>query len=185
MESLKDQINKEKLPRHIAVIMDGNGRWAKGKGHKRVFGHQNGVEAVRDTVEACAELNVGYLTLYAFSTENWNRPKYEVNALMRLLVSTIGKETKTLLKNNIRLNAIGDIDALPSDCKKELQEAMDKTAQNTGLTLNLALSYSSRWDITNATKLIAEKVKSGDLNPSEINQKNMHKNNPQTIIYSS
>lgn len=170
MEELNNQIDKNRLPKHIAVIMDGNGRWAKGKGKNRIFGHQNGVEAVRDTVEACAEMGVGFLTLYAFSTENWNRPKFEVNALMRLLVSTIGKETKTLLKNNVRLNAIGDLNSLPGDCKKELEEAMEKTSKNTGLTLNLALSYSSRWDITNATKLIAQKVASGELKAEDINQ---------------
>ncbi|MFT6850849.1 MAG: undecaprenyl diphosphate synthase [Sphingobacteriales bacterium] len=170
MEELKNQVDKKRLPKHIAVIMDGNGRWAKGKGKNRIFGHQNGVEAVRDTVEASAELGVGFLTLYAFSTENWNRPKFEVNALMRLLVSTIGKETKTLLKNNVRLNAIGDLNSLPGDCKNELEEAMAKTSENTGLTLNLALSYSSRWDITNATKLISQKVASGELKAEDINQ---------------
>ena len=126
--SFKEKINPARLPSHIAVIMDGNGRWAKQKGKLRVFGHQNGVLAVRDTVEAAAELGINYLTLYAFSTENWKRPKFEVNALMELLVSTIRKETKTLTDNNIRLLAIGDIESLPSRCKRELQEAIELTA---------------------------------------------------------
>ncbi len=162
-------INKEKLPQHIAIIMDGNGRWAKEKGKLRVFGHQNGVKAVRDTVESAAELGIKHLTLYAFSTENWNRPKFEVNALMELLVSTINKETKTLMENNIRLNAIGDLKSLPSSCYRELQEAIKKTENNTRMTLHLALSYSSRWEITNAVKQIAEKVKNAELDIDQIN----------------
>lgn len=169
--SFKEQINISKLPRHIAVIMDGNGRWAKEKGKLRVFGHKNGVIAVRETVEAAAELGVENLTLYAFSTENWNRPKLEVNALMELLVSTISKETKTLMKNNVRLNAIGDLKALPKRCYEELLEAMNTTAVNTGLTLTLALSYSSRWEITDAVKKIAEEVKAGKLDTQDINEK--------------
>lgn len=162
-------INKDKLPLHVAIIMDGNGRWAKEKGKLRVFGHQNGVKAVRDTVESAAELGIKHLTLYAFSTENWNRPKFEVNALMELLVSTINKETKTLMDNNIRLNAIGDLDSLPSSCYRELKEAMKKTENNTRMTLHLALSYSSKWEITNAIKKIAEKVNMNELKIDDIN----------------
>lgn len=162
-------INKENLPLHIAIIMDGNGRWAKEKGKLRVFGHQNGVKAVRDTVESAAEIGIKHLTLYAFSTENWNRPKFEVNALMELLVSTINKETKTLMENNIRLNAIGDLEQLPSSCLRELKEAIDKTKNNTRMTLHLALSYSSKWEITQAVKKIAEEVKEGKLELSTIN----------------
>lgn len=169
MSSLKSNINLELLPQHIAIIMDGNGRWAKGKGKLRVFGHQSGVLAVRDTVEAAAELGVKHLTLYAFSTENWNRPKFEVNALMELLVSTINKETKTLMENNIRLNAIGDLSQLPKKCLKELEEAKKKTENNTRMTLHLALSYSSKWEIINAVKNIASKVKNNELNIDEIN----------------
>jgi undecaprenyl diphosphate synthase len=153
--SLKDQINVSKLPSHIAIIMDGNGRWAKGKGKFRIFGHQNGVKAVREAAESCAEIGVKYLTLYAFSTENWSRPQEEVNALMELLVSTIRKETKTLMKNKIRLQAIGDIKSLPPKCQRELQEAIDETQHNTQLTLILALSYSAKWDMMNAIKKIA------------------------------
>jgi undecaprenyl diphosphate synthase len=163
------KINKDKLPQHIAIIMDGNGRWAKEKGKLRVFGHQNGVKAVRDAVESAAELGIKHLTLYAFSTENWNRPKFEVNALMELLVSTINKETKTLMENNIRLNAIGDLKSLPPNCYRELQEAIKKTENNTRMTLHLALSYSSRWEITNALIQIAEKVKNAELSVEEIN----------------
>jgi undecaprenyl diphosphate synthase len=162
-------INKDNLPQHIAIIMDGNGRWAKEKGKLRVFGHQNGVKAVRDTVESAAEIGIKHLTLYAFSTENWNRPKFEVNALMELLVSTINKETKTLMENNIRLNAIGDLEQLPSSCLRELKEAIDKTKNNTRMTLHLALSYSSKWEITQAVKKIAEEVKEGKLELSTIN----------------
>lgn len=169
MSSLKSNINLELLPQHIAIIMDGNGRWAKGKGKLRVFGHQSGVLAVRDTVEAAAELGVKHITLYAFSTENWNRPKFEVNALMELLVSTINKETKTLMDNNIRLNAIGDLSQLPKKCLKELEEAKKKTENNTRMTLHLALSYSSKWEIINAVKNIASKVKNNELNIEDIN----------------
>jgi undecaprenyl diphosphate synthase len=166
----KEEINTSKLPSHIAVIMDGNGRWAKAQGKLRTFGHENGVKAVRDTVEACAELGISYLTLYAFSTENWNRPKFEINALMTLLVSTISKETKTLMDNNIRLESIGDTSSLPSKARKELEEAKKKTSLNKRMTLVLALSYSSRWEITNSMQAIAEKVKSGLLHPQEITE---------------
>jgi undecaprenyl diphosphate synthase len=166
--SLQHQLNLTKLPKHIAIIMDGNGRWAKGKGKFRIFGHQNGVKAVKESAEACAEIGVPYLTLYAFSTENWARPKEEVNALMELLVSTIRKETKTLMKNNIRLQAIGDIGDLPPKCQKELAEAIEETQGNTRLTLILALSYSSKWDMIQAIKKIAGEVKSGALDISAI-----------------
>jgi len=169
MESLKDQLIKEKLPVHVAVIMDGNGRWAQKKGNSRIFGHKHGVTAVREVTEAAAELGIKYLTLYAFSTENWNRPKHEVNALMSLLVSTIGAETKTLLKNNVRLNAIGCKECLPKDVLRNLEDSISKTSSNTGLTLTLALSYSSRWEIVNATKLIARDVKDGKVSPDDIN----------------
>ena len=163
----KDQIDLNRLPQHVAIIMDGNGRWAKKKGNPRVFGHRNGVEAVRDTVEAAAELGLGYLTLYAFSTENWKRPRTEIDALMSLLVSTINKETKTLMENNVRLGTIGDTDSLPVDVKQKLKEAIDKTSGNTGLTLVLALSYSSRWEICNAVKNM---LKDDSLDANSINE---------------
>jgi undecaprenyl diphosphate synthase len=168
--SFKEKIDTERLPKHIAIIMDGNGRWAKEKGKLRVFGHQNGVKAVRDTVEAAAEIGIEYLTLYAFSTENWKRPTFEVTALMELLVATINKETKTLMENDVRLNAFGDLKSLPSRCYKELMEAIDKTKDNKRLTLNLALSYSSRWELVHMSQLIAEKVKKNELKPEEINE---------------
>jgi len=152
-----EEINKNNLPQHIAITMDGNGRWAKSKGKLRIFGHNNGVKAVRDTVEAAAEIGIEFLTLYAFSTENWNRPSKEVNALMTLLVSAINKETKTLMDNNIKLSTIGNTDSLPSKAKKELAEAIDKTKGNTRMTLVLALSYSGRWDILNAVNEITKK----------------------------
>ncbi len=158
---LQSQIDKTKLPRHIAVIMDGNGRWAKQHGKMRIFGHRNGVKAVRETTEAAAELGVKYLTLYAFSTENWGRPAEEVNALMTLLVATIRKELKTLTKNNIRLEAIGDIKNLPPKCYKELKEAIELTKHHTRMTLVLALNYSARWEIMQAVKNIAADVKAG------------------------
>ena len=168
--NFKDKLNLDKLPQHVAIIMDGNGRWAKEKGKLRVFGHKNGVLAVRDTVEGAAEVGIKNLTLYAFSTENWNRPKLEVAALMELLVSTINKETKTLMQNNVKLNAIGDLSSLPKRCYQELQEAIDKTKNNTRLTLTLALSYSSRWEILNATKNIAADVSAGKINQADINE---------------
>ncbi|MDX1683919.1 MAG: isoprenyl transferase [Saprospiraceae bacterium] len=166
----KDRINKEMLPHHIAVIMDGNGRWAKKLGKPRIFGHRNGVKSVRQTTEAAAEMGIDYLTLYAFSTENWGRPKPEVNALMRLLVQTMKSEIKTLMDNEIRLMAIGDIDQLPSQTLKSLREGIETTAGNTRMTLTLALNYSSRWDITRAMKQIAGKVASGELAEAEIDQ---------------
>lgn len=165
---MKDNINSENLPQHIAVIMDGNGRWAKKKGARRVFGHKNAVKAVRDVTEASAELGIKYLTLYAFSTENWSRPKTEVEALMKLLVSTIRKEVKTLVKNNVKLQSIGNRNDLPKVCQRELAEAIELTKDHTGLTLTLALSYSGRWDIVNAVKDIAHDVKSGKVDPGNI-----------------
>lgn len=150
--------------------MDGNGRWAKQKGGMRIFGHQSAIVAVRETVEAAAELGIQYLTLYAFSTENWNRPQFEVNALMQLLVSTIGKETATLNKNNIRLQTIGDTAALPSNCRNELQEAIQATQHNTRMTLVLALSYSGRWDMVQATKKIALDVANGKLLANSVDE---------------
>jgi undecaprenyl diphosphate synthase len=159
-------IDKNKLPKHIAITMDGNGRWAKSKGKLRIFGHKNGVKAVRDTVEGAAEIGIEYLTLYAFSSENWNRPEREVNALMTLLVSAINKETKTLMDNNIRLSTIGNINKLPSKAQKELQEAIIKTKDNTRMTLVLALSYSGRGEIINAVQNI---IKDGK-KPEEINE---------------
>lgn len=170
MENFKKEINLNKLPSHVAIIMDGNGRWAKLQGAARIFGHQNGVKSVKETVEAAAELGIKYLTLYAFSTENWNRPGDEVSALMELLVKTIHAETPTLNKNNIRLLTIGDTNSLPEKCVTQLNEAMTETSKNTGLSLVLALSYSAKWEIVNAIKQIAEEVKAGKLNPKEINE---------------
>lgn len=168
--SLLQQIDKDKLPRHVAVIMDGNGRWAKEKGKLRIFGHQNGVKAVRDTVEGAVEAGIEYLTLYAFSSENWNRPKFEVTALMELLVSTIAKETRTLMENDVRLNAIGNLEKLPVKCYQQLKEAIAKTSNNKKCTLTLALSYSSRWEIVDAAKKIATQVKEGLINPEDIDE---------------
>ena len=168
--SFKEKIDPKRLPLHIAVIMDGNGRWAKQRGKLRVFGHESGVTAVRETAEACAEIGVKYLTLYAFSTENWNRPKMEIDALMNLLVKTLNKETKTLMDNNIRLGAIGDLTQLDPQCREQLQETMDITSGNNKMEMSLALSYSSRWEIIEATRKIAEMVKSGQLKPEEISQ---------------
>ena len=158
----------DKLPRHIAIIMDGNGRWAKERGMPRVYGHRNGVKAVRETTESAAELGVEYLTLYAFSTENWNRPITEVSALMRLLVDTIKKEVKTLNENSIRLKAIGDLSKLPPRSQKALIQAIEDTATNTRMTLVLALNYSAKWEITEAVRKLASKAKQGKLNPEEI-----------------
>ena len=151
-------INKEKLPIHVAVIMDGNGRWAQQHGNKRIFGHRSGVVAVRETVEAAAELGIAYLTLYAFSTENWNRPREEIDALMALLVQTIRGEMDTLNKNNVRLQAIGDMKSLPPKVFEELRNAIDETSHNTGLILILALSYSGRWEILEAVRKIADDI---------------------------
>jgi len=169
--SYKDQIDQLRLPRHVAVIMDGNGRWAQQRGEHRINGHQHGVVSVRETVEAAAEIGINYLTLYAFSTENWNRPKEEVIALMQLLVSTIHSEVKTLNENNIRLLAIGDLKSLPPDCMRELNEAMNATKRNNRMNLVLALSYSSRWEIINAVRNIVSEIEKKNLNPSEISEK--------------
>ena len=166
---LKNKIDLNKLPKHIAAIMDGNGRWAKSQGHMRVFGHKSGVKSVREITEGCAELGVPYLTLYAFSTENWARPKFEVNALMALLVDTIGKEMKTLQDNNIKLNAIGDLDKLPTKTHNALLKGIEETKDNDRMTLTLALNYSSRWELTQTMKKIAHKVKAGDIDPESIN----------------
>lgn len=166
--SLKDKLVADKLPRHVAIIMDGNGRWAKEKGKDRLFGHYNGVESVRNVVEGCAELQIGFLTLYAFSTENWERPKDEVTGLMELLVKTIQSEVATLNKNNISLHVIGNIKMLPENAYNELMEACKLTENNTGLKLIMALSYSSRWEIVNAVKNIGKEIKEGQIDPSQI-----------------
>ncbi len=168
MPEMIDQIDKLSLPAHIAIIMDGNGRWAQEKGEDRLFGHYHGVESVRNIVEGCAELGIGYLTLYAFSTENWDRPEYEVTGLMELLVSTIRKEAESLSKNNIRLHVIGDLSMLPAEAQKEMNEALEITAGNTGLNLIMALSYSGRWDLANAVRTIAQKAKEGQLQLGDI-----------------
>ena len=166
---MKSLIDLNNLPQHIAVIMDGNGRWAKKQGAKRIFGHRNAVEAVRQTTEACADLGIKHLTLYAFSTENWNRPKIEVRGLMELLVSTIKKETTTLTKNNVRLTSIGDITALPKNCQQELSDSVELTKGNDGLNLILALSYSGRWEIINAIKDLLKDVKKDTIGLEDIN----------------
>jgi undecaprenyl diphosphate synthase len=172
----KERINLQRLPAHIAIIMDGNGRWARKHGKERIFGHQHAVKSVRDTAEGCAELGVKFLTLYAFSTENWNRPKKEVDALMELLVSSIHSELKTLLDNNIRLLTIGDLKKLPESCIDELTEAIDKTKQCNGLNLVVALSYGSRWEITEAVKKIAYKVQKGSLAWKDITEETVREN---------
>lgn len=165
---LKGKIDIENLPKHIAVIMDGNGRWAKKKGNQRIFGHKNGVKAVRDSVEGAAELGIQFLTLYAFSTENWNRPKQEVDALMSLLIATINSETDTLIKNNVRLLTIGNIDGLPKKVSENLNELINKTSQNTGLSLVLALNYSARWEIVNAVKEIIKENNNSSIDINSI-----------------
>ena len=168
--SARESIDKNRLPRHIAIIMDGNGRWAQEQGQDRLYGHFHGVESVRNIVEGCAELQIEYLTLYAFSTENWDRPEPEVTGLMELLVETIRKEVPILNKNNIRLHVIGDVSMLPDDAKQALQEALGMTARNTGLNLVMALSYSSRWELVQAVKRIAKDVKAGSIDPESIDQ---------------
>ena len=169
-EGLIHRIDKEHLPHHIAIIMDGNGRWAEEKGQERLYGHFHGVESVRNIVEGSAELGIKYLTLYAFSTENWDRPRQEVEGLMTLLVDTIHKEVPTLNKNNIRLHVIGDLGMLPKFAQDELNEALEMTSHNTGLNLIMALSYSSRWELVNAVKNIGLDVKAGKIDPDTINQ---------------
>lgn len=173
--SVKDEIKREQMPQHVAIIMDGNGRWAKKKGNIRLFGHKFGVKAVHEITEAAAELGIKYLTLYTFSTENWNRPKAEIEGIMKLLVSTIADETETLLKNNIRLRVIGN-EALPIKVREKLEECVAKTDKNTGLTLVLALSYSSRWEIVEMAKKIAQQVQNGILIPENITQETITAN---------
>jgi len=168
VSELISKIDVTKLPKHLAVIMDGNGRWAKQQGMARVFGHRNGVKAVRETTEASAELGIKYLTLYAFSTENWNRPALEVNALMRLLVDTLSKEVETLNKNNIRLEAIGDLEKLPKKSLQALLKGIEDTKTNSRMTLILALNYSARWEIVEAVKQVAKEVKSGKMEIDDI-----------------
>jgi undecaprenyl diphosphate synthase len=184
----KEKIDTNNLPKHIAITMDGNGRWAKTKGKFRIFGHKSGVKAVRDTVEGAAEIGIDFLTLYAFSTENWDRPKKEVDALMSLLVSTINKETTTLMDNNIKLTAIGDLNSLPKKCQEELQESIKKTKNNTRTTVILALSYSSRWEILNAIKqIVNEGIKEDQVNEDLFSQYLTTKGvpNPELLIRTS
>ncbi len=167
---IENGIDKSRIPRHVAVIMDGNGRWAKQKGKSRIFGHKNGVKAVRETIETAAEIGVKYVTLYAFSTENWNRPKDEVSGLMELLVFTINKEIKTLMENDIALQAIGDLKSLPKKCYSELMRAIEKTSSNKRMTLVLALSYSSKWEIINAVRKLAKDVENKIITSEEISE---------------
>lgn len=169
----RSEIDSQNLPAHVAVIMDGNGRWAKQKGGLRIFGHQSAITAVRDTVEAAAELGIRFLTLYAFSTENWARPKHEVTALMQLLVHTIRQETPTLLKNGIKLQSIGQIESLPASCQRELAEAIELTKAGTRSTLILALSYSGRWDLTQAARQLATAVAAGTLRPEDVTEQTL------------
>ena len=166
----KSQIDKERLPRHIAIIMDGNGRWAKKQGLARMFGHRQGVETVHNITVAATQLGIEYLTLYTFSTENWNRPKEEVDALMTLLVDTIAKETPTLMENNVRLETIGDIDRLPEGTKQKFLGCIEQTSHNTRLTMVLALSYSARWEITEAMREAVRRAQNGELRAEEVNE---------------
>jgi undecaprenyl diphosphate synthase len=170
MASFKEHIDFNNLPQHIAVIMDGNGRWAKRKGAMRIFGHRNAVQAVRDVTEGCGELGIKYLTLYAFSTENWNRPKEEVDGLMELLVNTLKQEIEKLMENRVRLITIGDTSHLPGNCQENLAWAIDKTKDNTGLNLVLALSYSGRWEITRAVKQLTADIQAGKVSANDINE---------------
>jgi len=175
MQPLLEQIDRTRLPVHIAIIMDGNGRWAEEKGQDRLYGHFHGVESVRNIVEGCAELGIGYLTLYAFSTENWDRPQQEVDGLMALLVDAIHREIPMLNKNNIKFNVIGNTNMMPLSARKALNEALEMTSHNTGLNLIMALSYSSRWEIVNAVKNIALDVKAGKIDPETIDQQTVQK----------
>ncbi|MDK2773041.1 MAG: isoprenyl transferase [Flavobacterium sp.] len=168
--NLLEQINTDKLPKHLAIIMDGNGRWAKQKGFLRTIGHESGTKSVKTTVETCAKLGIENLTLYAFSTENWNRPKLEVDTLMKLLISSLKKELKTLNKNNIRLNAIGNLTNLPVKVQAELQEVIQKTSENTRMTLTLALSYGAREELVQAVKKISDKVKNNIISTDTIDE---------------
>ena len=172
---LKDQIDKNKLPVHIAIIMDGNGRWARQHGMDRILGHQRGVDSVRSIIEAAAELNIKYLTLYAFSTENWSRPDEEVNALMEIMIQSLNNETDTLLKNNIRLAAIGDLDRLAKDVRARLFETIRLTSESSGLHLYVALSYSSRWEITDAARRLAFDISDGKVKPESVNEAEFEK----------
>ena len=165
-----EEIDQKNIPKHLAIIMDGNGRWAKSKGMIRSFGHENGIKSVRQTVETCAKIGVEYLTLYAFSTENWHRPKLEVDTLMRLLIASLRRELATLEKNNIRLSVIGDFSSLPSNVQKYLKDVIDKTSANTRMTLTLALSYGAREEITQAFRVIAEKVKKNIISLDNLGQ---------------
>jgi len=167
---LRKQIDSNRLPSHVAVIMDGNGRWARQRGLDRIFGHQQGVEAVREVIETAAELKIGFLTLYAFSTENWGRPDEEVSALMGIMVQSLSNETDTLLKNNISLRAIGDMDRLADNVRERLLETIKLTSASTGLNLIIALSYSSRWEITKAARRISAEVKKGTINPDSVTE---------------
>ncbi|SEA57238.1 undecaprenyl diphosphate synthase [Arachidicoccus rhizosphaerae] len=167
-KSQQYQIDPQKLPRHVAIIMDGNGRWAQQKGEDRLYGHYHGVQSVRTVTEVATELGIEYLTLYAFSTENWDRPSQEVAGLMQLLIQTVRKEVPDLNKNNVRLHVIGDMEMLPEDARQEMQEALEETAANTGVQLILALSYSSRWELTRAARLIAQDVQAGKLSAEKI-----------------
>ena len=168
---MNEVIDKGNIPRHIAVIMDGNGRWAQKKGAMRIFGHRNALAAVRDAIEGSAELGVEFISLYAFSTENWSRPKDEVDALMEILVQAITDEVPTMMKNNIKLETIGNIDSLPDSCRKHLKMGKEKTKDNTGMTVVLALSYSGRWELEKAVQAIVKKVVDGELSAEAINQK--------------
>lgn len=170
---MKETIDRNNIPKHIAIIMDGNGRWAKQKGAMRIFGHRNAIQAVREAIEGSGELGVNYLTLFSFSTENWSRPKEEVDALMDLLVQTIVAETGLMMKENVRLHAIGDLESLPKSTYDKLIEVMQQTSANTGLTVNLALSYSGQWELTKAAQRIAQKVSEGKLSPGEITQQTL------------
>lgn len=176
MASFRENIDFGNLPLHIAVIMDGNGRWANRKGAARIFGHRNAVQSVNEMTEACGELGIKFLTLYAFSTENWGRPKEEVDGLMELLVNTLQREIPSLLKNRVKLKVIGEVNSLPQICQMNLLEAVETTKNNTGLTLLLALSYSGRMEIVKAVKKIAEQVKMGILDPSQVSEQLMEEN---------
>lgn len=168
--SFLDQIDKERIPRHVAIIMDGNGRWARRKGLERVYGHREGLAAVKRVIEAASQINIGYVTLYTFSTENWMRPVEEVNALMALMIKAVADETEDLVKNNIKVQVIGDIERLPEDTQKALDECLEKTSKSTGSVIILALSYSSKWELTQAMKLISKDIKAGKISENDISE---------------
>jgi undecaprenyl diphosphate synthase len=174
-KNITNQIDKNNIPQHVAIILDGNGRWAKEKGLERIYGHQAGTEAVRRALTAAAKMGISYLTLYTFSTENWNRPQQEVNALMSLLVSSLRNELDNLMEKRVRLNIIGNIADLPDDCQKGLQEAIQATAANTGITLTLAISYSGRWEIVQAAKQLVRQIQSKQISEQEINEETFMK----------